>query len=222
MTGPASIPLSPYPRRSDDEMLARSRAFAERVARRRSVRQFSPQPVPRRVVEQCLRAAGSAPSGANRQPWHFVVVTDLEVKRQIRAAAEQRERRFYEQQAPDEWLDALTPLGTNWAKPMLETAPVLIVVFQETYGLAADGGKIKNYYVRESVGLATGVLLTALHDAGLASLTYTPPEMTFLRELLGRGENERPVMIVVTGHPAAEATVPDIQRKALEEIATFM
>jgi nitroreductase len=220
MTDPTVIPLTGYPRLTDEQMHGRAEAFAERMRHRRSVRQFSSEPVAREVLEQCIRAAGSAPSGANRQPWHFVVVSDADVKRQIRLAAEQRERRFYEKQAPEEWLDALAPLGTNWSKPFLEAAPYLIVVFLEPYGLGPNGEKTKNYYVRESVGLATGVLLAALHEAGLASLTYTPPEMRFLRELLGRGENERPFLVVVTGRPAEDATVPDIRRKGLGEIAT--
>ena len=184
------------------------------ASRRRSVRDFSADPVPRAVVEQCLLAAGSAPSGANRQPWHL--------KRQIRAGAEQEEREFYQRRAPDDWLAALAPLGTDANKPFLETAPYVIVIFAEKYGLDAAGNKQKNYYVPESVGIATGVLINALHHAGLATLTHTPSPMKFLNRILGRPEREKPTMILVVGYPAADARVPDIARKPLDKIASFL
>jgi nitroreductase len=178
--------------------------------------------VPRDVIESCLLAAGTAPNGANRQPWHFVVVTDPAVKAKIREAAEHEERDFYENRAPPEWLEALAPLGTGPDKPFLESAPVLIAVFAQSYEVLPDGRRLKNYYVTESVGIATGMLVTGLHDAGLASLTHTPSPMGFLNGLLGRPSNERPFLLLVVGYPAVDATVPDIGRKPIAEIATFM
>ena len=169
-----------------------------------------------------MRAAGTAPSGANRQPWHFSVVSDLETKKKIREAAEAEEKKFYSGRAPDEWLEALAPLGTDENKPFLEIAPYLIVIFSEAYGLDNKGEKIKNYYVSESVGIATGMLITALHNVGLATLTHTPSPMNFLREILGRGENERAFLILVTGFPSENATVPNIVKKSLEEYTTFL
>lgn len=204
-----------------DEMNARARAFAEEMARRRSVRQFAPRPVPLTIIQECLRAAGSAPSGANMQPWSFVVVADPTLKRRIRAAAEAEERAFYAGRASEEWLDALAPLGTDWQKPFLETAPYLIAIFAQSYGLGPDGRKIKHYYVQESVGIATGVLVAALHHAGLATLTHTPSPMGFLSEILGRPANERPFLLLVVGYPADDARVPCIRRKTLDEIAVF-
>ncbi|MDF1699887.1 MAG: nitroreductase family protein, partial [Planctomycetota bacterium] len=189
--------------------------------RRRTVREYSDRPIPPGVLEDCLRAAGTAPSGANLQPWHFVVVQDPEIKRRIRLAAEEEERAFYDGRAPQSWLDALAPLGTDAHKPFLERAPALIAIFGERYGIAADGSKQKRYYVDESVGLATGLLIAALHKAGLATLTHTPSPMGFLREILGRGDNERPFLLLVVGYPDADARVPDIGRKALEEFVTF-
>ncbi len=202
-------------------MQARARGFLEDVRRRRTVRSYAQRPVPAGVLEDCLRAAGTAPSGANLQPWHFVVVRDPAVKRRIRVAAEEEERAFYSGRAPEAWLEALAPLGTDEHKPFLEHAPVLIAVFGERYGVAPDGSKQKRYYVDESVGLATGILITALHQAGLATLTHTPSPMGFLREILGRPENERPFLLLVAGYPAPDAEVPDIGRKSLEEIVTF-
>lgn len=215
------VPLTGYPDLPADEMERRARDFYEEVRRRRSVRQFSDRPVSRRVVEDCLRAAGTAPSGANMQPWHFAVVSDPAVKRRIREAAEEEERRFYEERAPREWLDALEPLGTGPEKPFLERAPYLIAVFAESYGLDEEGERVKHYYVQESVGIATGILVTALHRAGLATLTHTPSPMGFLNEILDRPSRERPFLLVVTGHPAEGARVPDIGKKSLDEIATF-
>jgi nitroreductase len=198
------------------------REFADELQRRRTVRDFSPRPVPREVIEQCLRAAGSAPSGANRQPWRFVAVSDPALKHRIRVAAEIEEREFYEHKAPPEWLAALEPLGTDWHKPFLETAPWLIAVFSERLGRLPDGRCVPNYYATESVGLATGLLIAAVHRAGLVSHTHTPSPMDFLNEILGRpAETERPFLLLVVGHPAEGARVPDITRKPLDQIASW-
>lgn len=213
-------PLTSYREYPAAEMEARSRAFATDLARRRTVRQFSDRPVPRGVIEACLEAASTAPSGAHLQPWHFVVVSDPGLKRRIREAAEAAEREFYAH-APQDWLDALAPLGTDAHKSYLETAPYLIAVFAQRYGLTAEGKRRTHYYVMESVGIATGLLLAALHHAGLASLTHTPNPMGFLGEVLERPPNERPVMLVVTGYPAPGAVVPKLRRKPLGAIATF-
>lgn len=216
------VPLEGYRRYPEDEMLERAEAFHAEATRRRTVRQYSDRPIPRAVIETCLRAAGTAPSGANLQPWHFVVVSDAEVKRRIREAAETEEREFYRHRASPEWLEALAPLGTDERKPFLETAPVLIAVFAERYGLRPDGSRFSTYYATESVGLATGLLIAAVHHAGLVSLTHTPSPMGFLSEILGRPKNERPFLLLVVGYPAEDAVVPDIGRKPLEEIATFL
>ncbi|MCB0208886.1 MAG: nitroreductase family protein [Anaerolineae bacterium] len=205
-----------------EEMQQRAADFYADVKRRRTVRDFSSRPVPRDVIENCLRAAGTAPSGANQQPWHFVVVTDAALKKQIREAAEEEERTFYNERAPEEWLDALAPLGTDANKPFLETAPYLIVIFAQNYGLRPDGSKVKHYYVSESVGIATGVLITGLHQAGLATLTHTPSPMNFLSTILNRPSNERAFLILVAGYPADEVRVPQITKKSLHEIATFV
>lgn len=205
-------------------MAERALRFLELVRRRRTVREFSKRPVPREVVEQCLRAAGTAPSGANRQPWHFVAIgrDDIDLRHRIRRAAEEEERRFYEERAPEEWLRALAPLGTDPVKRFLEDAPWLIAVFAESWGRGPTGERMKNYYVTESVGIATGILITGLHRAGLATLTHTPSPMGFLNDLLGRPDNERPFLLLVTGHPSPDARVPRIGKKDLEEIATFV
>ncbi len=215
-----SIPLD-FRRRPAAAVERRAREFAAELTRRRTVRDFSPEPVPRSIIAACLRAAGSAPSGANMQPWHFVAIGDPALKSEIRTAAEAEERSFYEERAPADWLDALAPLGTDADKPFLETAPWLIAVFQQRYGIAADGTRMKHYYAPESVGIATGILIAALHHAGLATLTHTPSPMGFLNRLLGRPRAERPFLLLVTGYPAAGARVPDIRRKALDDIATF-
>ncbi|CAN5756849.1 nitroreductase family protein [soil metagenome] len=215
------VPLA-FQRYPKDEMGERARAFYHDLRRRRSVREFSPEPVPRDIIENALRAAGTAPNGANLQPWHFVVVTDPSLKSKIKQAAEDEEREFYEKKAPQEWLDALEPLGTDEHKPFLETAPYLIAVFAQSYGLTADGRKVKHYYAAESVGIATGFLIAALHHAGLAALTHTHSPMGFLNELLERPANERPFLLLVVGYPAADATVPAIVKKPLSEIATFL
>jgi nitroreductase len=220
---PETIPLpSPDPL-PEPEMLRRAEDFHALMQRRRTVRDFDARPVPREVIAACIAAAGTAPSGANQQPWHFVAVSDPEVKRRIRLAAEAEEREFYERRAPDEWLDALRPIGTDWHKPFLETAPWLIAIFVQKWGRAADGSKIKHYYPAESVGIATGLLITALHSAGLATLTHTPSPMGFLNEILGRpADAERPFLLLVVGHPAADARVPAIERKDPGVIMTWV
>lgn len=210
------VPLE-FERLPEDEMRRRAAANLERMRRRRSVRAFSPEPVPWAVVEAAVAAAGTAPSGANMQPWTFVAVTDPVLKRRIRAAAEEEERRNYDGRMSDEWLLALEPLGTDAEKPHLEDAPVVIVVFEQAYGLRADGTRIKHYYVRESVGIAVGFLLQALHEAGLATLTHTPSPMGFLRDVLERPDNERAVVVIPIGYPAPGATVPEIAKKPLRE-----
>lgn len=222
MTEPKYLPFESYREYPADEMKARAVAFRTDMQRRRTVRQFSDRRVPRDVIEECLAAAATAPSGANMQPWHFVVVQDPAVKRQIRESAEEEEREFYRNRAPQEWLDALAPLGTDENKPFLEVAPCLIAVFVQSYGLTADGRKFKHYYAQESVGLATGILITAIHHAGLVSLTHTPSPMGFLNEILHRPSNERPFLILVVGYPADDAVVPDISKKTLGEIVTFV
>ena len=217
--------LIPLPHSQDipvHEMIKRSREFYEVIRKRRSVRHFSERPVPLQVIENCLRAAGTAPSGANLQPWHFVVVTDPEVKKQIRDAAEEEELEFYTKRAPQAWLDMLASLGTDHRKPFLEKAPVLIAVFVEAYGWQPGGQKIKHYYAHESVGLATGFLITSLHIAGLATLTHTPSPMGFLNDILGRPPNERPFLILVSGFPAEDAQVPVISKKSYTKIVTIM
>lgn len=186
------------------------------------MRDFSTRPVPRDIIESCLLAAGTAPSGANRQPWTFVVVGKPELKRKIREAAEEEERAFYDHRAPAEWLDALAEIGTDEHKEFLESAPWLIVIFAESYEVRDDGAKAKNYYVAESVGIATGLLITALHHAGLVSLTHTPSPMRFLNALLERPEHERPFLILVVGYPEEGAQVPLIGKKKLEDIAVFV
>lgn len=190
--------------------------------RRRTVRHFSARPVPRRVIEDCLAVAGSAPSGANLQPWHFVAVADPGLKHEIRIAAEAEEREFYEHRAPKEWLEALAPIGTDSNKPFLEIAPWLIAVFAQPYRPLPGGGRIKHYYATESVGIATGFLVTAIHHAGLAALTHTPSPMVFLNRILSRPAHEKPFVLLVVGHPAEDAMVPDIKRKPLEEISSFL
>lgn len=222
MSGAPSRPLEGYPAVGPEEMRARARAFCAQLSRRRTVRDYSDRPVPRAVIEDCLRAAGSAPSGANLQPWHFVAVSDPAVKREIRLAAEAEEREFYQHRASEEWLEALAPLGTNADKPFLETAPWLIGIFEQRWGYDANGAKVKHYYPKESVGIATGFLIAALHQAGLATLTHTPSPMKFLGRIMGRPPEERPFLLLVAGYPADDARVPDISRKPLEGIATFL
>jgi len=222
MKTPGFAPLADFEEYSPAEMLERARKFRDELRRRRTVRHFSEREVSREVVELCLEAAASAPSGANRQPWHFSVVSDPELKAKIRLSAEGEERTFYRERAPQDWLDALEPLGTDDRKPFLETAPYLIVIFAQLHGVDADGEKFKHYYVNESVGIATGMLITALHHAGLATLTHTPAPMRFLNEILGRPSHERPYLILVTGYPADDATVPEIEKKPLSEVSRFI
>lgn len=200
-----------------NEQLERSRALLKRFQRRRSVRAFSPEPVPLELIENAIRFAGSAPSGANQQPWRFVVVRDPTLKSQIRHAAEEEERENYQQRFPDEWLQALEPFGTDWHKEFLETAPYLIIVFRIDYGIESEK-KIKHYYVQESVGIATGFLIAALHESGLATLVHTPNPMGFLTRILDRPVNERPFLLLPVGYPADGVTVPAIRKKPLEEI----
>jgi iodotyrosine deiodinase len=218
---PQFIDLSDYQELPVNEMLRRAQAFSREMQRRRTVREFSSRPVAREVIEHCLQAAGSAPSGANLQPWRFVVVTDPATKGRIRLVAEAEEREFYAHRAPQEWLEALAVLGTDSNKPFLEVAPYLIVVFRTTHEVRPDGSIEKQYYSSESVGIATGLLLTALHIAGLATLTHTPSPMQFLNQILNRPTHERPFLIVVAGYPAPGAKVPAISRKRLEQIVTW-
>jgi nitroreductase len=215
---PRFIPLSSYRRYDPPEMLRRAREFRDELRRRRTVRFFSSEPVNREVIDACLEAAGSAPSGANIQPWYFVVVGDADTKRRIREAAEREEHEFYHHRAPAEWLEALAPLGTDEHKPYLEAAPCLIAVFAQRYGTTRSGAKVTHYYVNESVGIATGFLIAALHHAGLATLTHTPSPMGFLNEILGRPGSEKAYLLLVVGYPAPDAVVPDIGKKALAEI----
>jgi iodotyrosine deiodinase len=216
------VPLSTYHELSEEEMQQAADDFLATMQRRRTVRDFSDRPVPREIIESCLLAAGTAPNGANRQPWRFVVVGDPAIKTRIREEAEEEEREFYSGKAPPEWIEALEHLGTDEHKPFLETAPWLIVIFAESYELMDDGTKAKNYYVSESVGIATGMLVTACHHAGLVTLTHTPSPMKFLNEVLERPANERAFLILVCGYPDEAATVPDITKKSIDEIAVFV
>lgn len=215
------IPLG-FQRLPEEEMIERADAFFRQMNRRRTVRAFSDRPVPRSIIEDCLRTASTAPSGAHMQPWRFVVVSDPAVKREIRLAAEEEERAFYDHRAPEEWLDALRPIGTDSHKPFLETAPYLIVIFAERYHVDAAGNQVKHYYVTESVGIATGLLIAAVHNAGLASLTHTPSPMGFLNKILDRPDHERPFLLLVVGYPVDDATVPALRRKELDEFTTFV
>lgn len=216
-----TILLPPYGT-LDSERLARARMFSDEMATRRTVRDYSAKAVPRTVIEACIKTAGSAPSGANQQPWHFVAVSNPDVKKRIREAAEIEEREFYEHRAPDEWLKELAQIGTDANKPFLEIAPWLIAVFYERTGPEINGRKAKRYYPHESTGIAAGLLIAALHRAGLATLTHTPSPMAFLNEILGRPKNEVPYLLLVVGHPAADCRVPEINRKPLPEIASFI
>ncbi len=217
-----TIPLPDYQEYPVEEMRQRLNDFYTEVNRRRTVREFSDRDVPRDIIETALMAANTAPSGANLQPWHFVAVSGAATKRKIREAAEIEEREFYEHRATPEWLAALEPIGTDSNKPFLETAPYLIAVFLQKFGVLEDGRKVKHYYPTESTGLATGILITALHQAGLVCLTHTPSPMKFLNEILGRPKSERPFLLLVTGYPADDAEVPDINRKSLDEFTSFI
>jgi len=222
MNQPKFIPFKNACSYSNDEMIERSEEFYEFMKKRRTIRDFSDKPVSREVIENCIATAGTAPNGANMQPWHFVVVSDKEIKKEVRKAAEVEEKLFYTERATQEWLDALAPLGTDDKKPFLETAPYLIVIFAKKYDVLPDGRQLKNYYTSESVGIATGMLITALHNAGLVSLTHTPSPMNFLNDILKRPANEKPYLILVVGHPTENAKVPDIQKKPLKEIMEFV
>ena len=216
------LPLTDYCKFPEAEMKKRASEFYLEMRRRRTVRNFSDQPVDRNIIEDCLRTAGTAPSGANQQPWSFIVVSELTVKRRIREAAEKIEKEFYSNEATRKWTDALKHLGTVPRKPFLEIAPYLIVIFSQRYSYSANGKKTKHYYVSASVGIATGMLITALHHAGLVTLTYTPSSMRFLNKILSRPSNEKPFMILVVGYPSETALVPAIQKKALEDISVFI
>lgn len=222
MSAAQFVPLGGYPQYPPQEMKDRANGFYAEMKVRRTVRQFSDRPVPGEIITTCLRAASTAPSGANMQPWHFVVVSDAGIKHRIRLAAEAEEHEFYTRRATPEWLEALAPLGTDENKPFLEVAPYLIAIFVQRYGLLPDGRQVKHYYAQESVGIATGILITALHHCGLATLTHTPSPMDFLNQILQRPDNERPFLLLVTGYPAAQAQVPVISKKPLSEIATFL
>lgn len=228
MTAPAQRPefepLAEFRRRPPAELVARAQGFYEEIARRRTVRDFSDAPVPRAAIEWALKAAGTAPSGANLQPWHFAVVQSAEAKRRIRVAAEEEERAFYNGRAPQEWLDALAPLGTDASKPFLETAPCLIAIFAQKYGVLPDGRRVTHYYVPESVGIATGLLIAALHTAGLATLTHTPSPMGFLNEICARPRHEKPYLLLVAGYPAEDAKTPRFARvkKPLAEFTSWI
>ncbi len=220
---PAQIPTIPldfqeYPVK---EMQRRALEYYEKIKQRRTVRDFSVRNVPVDIIENCLRTADTAPNGANQHPWHFVVISDPEKKRQIRVAAEKEEHEFYTSRASSEWLEALAPLGTDENKPFLETAPYLIAIFAKVYGINEQGKRLKHYYVNESVGIATGLLISAIHNSGLASLAHTPSPMGFLNKILWRPEQERPFLLLVVGYPADNAKVPDIGRKTLDEISTY-
>ena len=216
------IPLSDYKILPEPEMIKRSENFYEEIKKRRTVREFSDKPVPVEIINNGIKSAGTAPNGANLQPWHFVVVSDKQIKHKIRIAAEEEEKEFYSKRAPKEWLEALAPLGTNREKPFLEDAPYLIVIFSKSFDVRPDGKKVKQYYSLESTGIAAGILITALHHSGLVTLTHTPNPMGFLNEILKRPANEKPFLILVAGYPAEGVKVPDIKKKDISEITTFI
>lgn len=220
----ATLPWKSYAALSDPERIARAQHFSESMRTRRSCRAFSSEPVPREIIDSALRAAGSAPNGANRQPWHFVVVSSPEAKCTIRVAAEEEERRFYEGRAGRQWLDALWPLGTGPDKAYLEIAPWIIIAFAQRWGGMAESDEEQNYYVTESVGIACGLLLATLHQAGIATLVHTPNPMRFLNRVCGRPEHEKPLMMIVAGHPAADARIPEraLDKKPLEQITSWL
>ena len=221
MSLPPLIPLCP-PTCPPDEMLTRAEEFFAEMNSRRSVREFSPEPVPRKLIELAIQTASTAPSGAHRQPWKFVAIDNVDLKRRIREAAEKEEHESYEGgRMPSEWREAVAPFRTNWEKPFLETAPWLVIVFEEVYGHDADGNRAKNYYVKESVGIACGLFISAIHHMGLATLTHTPSRMHFLNELCGRPDNERPFILFPIGYPAPDAQVPYLVRKSLDEVAIW-
>lgn len=216
------IPLPGYKEYTPDEMFDRSYSFLKDILRRRTVRDFSDKQVPKEIIENCLAVANSAPSGANKQPWHFVVVNNPLIKKKIRVAAEEEEREFYSSRAPQEWLDALAPLGTDSNKPFLEIAPYLIVIFSKSLDVLLDGTKLKTYYAVESTGIAAGFLISAIHHTGLVCLTHTPSPMKFLNDICGRPQNEKPFLVLVVGYPVENARVPDIVKKGLNEVTTYL
>lgn len=220
-TSPSFVPLD-FETCSPEEMQQRAADFYELIKKRRTVREFSDKPIPDGVIENCLLAAGTAPNGANKQPWHFVVVKDPSIKQKIKEAAEEEEREFYTRRAPEDWLEDLKPFATNEHKPFLEKAPALIGIFSQAYHINESGGKEKHYYVKESVGIATGMLITALHQSGLATLTHTPSPMGFLNEIMQRPAHEKPFLLLVVGYPEEGVEVPDISKKPLDEIASFL
>ena len=220
-TPPSFIPLN-FNELPAKEMQQRAREFYELIKQRRTVREFSDKPIPDEIIENCLLAAGTAPNGANKQPWHFVVVKDSSIKKQIREAAEEEEREFYNRRAPEDWLEDLKPFATNEHKPFLEKAPVLIGIFSQAYHINESGEKEKHYYVKESVGIATGMLIMALHNAGLATLTHTPSPVGFLTKIMQRPAHEKPFLLLVAGYPEKDVEVPDISKKSLKEIASFL
>lgn len=222
MKEPKFIPLASYKEYSTEEMKQRASDFYQLIKNRRTVREFSDRPVAREIIEQCILAAGTAPNGANKQPWHFAVISNPEIKAKIREAAEDEEREFYHRRAPEDWLEDLHPFGTDEHKPFLEKAPYLIGIFTQSYHLTESGEKEKHYYVKESVGIATGILITALHNAGLATLTHTPSPMGFLNEIMKRPSHEKAFLLLVVGYPEKEVQVPDISKKPLNEIASFL
>ncbi len=222
MNTPRFIPAPKIENYSDEELIERAAEFFAAMQRRRTIRDFSDRPVPQKVIEQCIRAAGTAPNGANLQPWHFVAVSDSLVKREIRIAAEKEEKEFYKHRAPKAWLEALAPLGTDWHKPFLETAPWLIAIFAQPVRILADGTRSPTYYAIESVGIAAGLLVTAVYSCGLAALTHTPSPMGFLNRILNRPSHEKAFLLLVVGHAAKDAIVPDISRKSLAEISSFV
>ncbi|MCB0282733.1 MAG: nitroreductase family protein [Calditrichaeota bacterium] len=216
------IQYAQYVSYQPEEMLQRSKDYYDELRRRRSIRTFSDKRVDKEIIENCIRTAGTAPSGANLQPWHFVAVNNKELKKEIRLAAEKEEYEFYTRRASDEWLADLQPFETNEKKPFLEEAPWLIAIFEKRYGINPDGSKKKHYYTSESVGIACGLLISAIHHSGLASLTHTPSPMGFLNTILDRPSNEKPFLLLVVGYPAEGINIPDIKRKGLNEIATFL
>ncbi|MGL5733317.1 MAG: nitroreductase family protein [Beijerinckiaceae bacterium] len=221
MSDQAMQPLA-FVEHTSAAMMQRAAEFRALMQRRRTVRDFSDRPVPRALIEHAVMTAAGAPSGANQQPWTFVCIGDAAVKSQIRAAAEEEEKAFYSGRAGTEWLEALAPLGTDWRKPFLETAPWLIAIFGQRYGIGPDGARIKHYYMPESVGIATGFLIAALHHAGLATLTHTPSPMGFLNRICGRPDHEKALILLVAGYPARDAHVPVISKKPLDEVAVFL
>lgn len=211
-----------FPKYSEEEMITKSEEFLKLMKSRRTIRSFSNKAIPEEVISNAIKSAATAPSGANFQPWHFIVVYNKNIKKKIRLAAEKEEREFYSDRAPEEWLQALAPLGTDANKLFLEEAPVLIVIFEEKFSTDSKAEKIKHYYTKESVGIATGILITALHNSGIATLTHTPSPMNFLNDILNRPKNEKPYLILVAGYPAKEAEIPVIEKKSFEVVATIL